>query len=318
MIEVMKPGLLSSVQDLGRRARAQGVPAGGALDASALRLANALVGNPAGAAALEVTLLGPQLRFDAPALVALCGAPFEVRLDGHPFPMWRAVLVESGQVLDIGATPQGVRAVLTVRGGLVADRVLGSASTELRAGFGGFAGRALRAGDPLNWNPTPPAGPPNATISPELRPVFAPITPIRVLTTPEGEAVPDALEALLFTLFTLSSQADRMGLRLNGVVPAPADPSRASLPNAVGAVQLPPGGQPIVLLPDSGSHGGYPQPLVTIRADLAQLAQLRPGDRLRFVPVTVEQARAALWQQEQGLRQAEAGLRWWYARFNGA
>lgn len=318
MIEVIKPGLLSSVQDLGRRARAQGVPAGGALDPSALRLANALVGNPAGAAALEVTLLGPRLHFEAPALVAVCGAPFGAKLDGRPFPLWRAVVVGAGQTLEVGSAAQGARAMLAVRGGLLADVVLDSASTELRAGFGGFQGRALQAGDRLGWHPAPPARPPKASLSPDLWPMFAPVVPIRVLPTSEGEAMPEALAALLSTAFTLSPQADRMGLRLAESVPAPADPSRPSLPGAVGAVQLPPGGQPIILLPDGGSHGGYPQPLVTIRADLSRLAQLRPGDRLRFVPVTAGQARAALWQQERGLRQAEAGLCWWYARFNGA
>ncbi|BDP42564.1 hypothetical protein DAETH_25330 [Deinococcus aetherius] len=308
-LTVERPGLLTTVQDAGRRARALGVPEGGAADPVARRLANALVGNPAGAAGLEVTLGGPTLRFHADALVSLCGAPFEARLDG-PFPLWRAVPVRKGQTLSIPGTPGGARAFLAVRGGLHGQEVFGSRSTDLRTGFGGLEGRSLRAGDRLSWFPSAPALPPRAFVSPDLHTPTGPDLTLRVLPTPE--ATPDLLAVLCGSTFTVSGQADRMGARLTEPVPAPHDPTRVSLPNPPGAVQLPPDGRPILLLSDAGTHGGYPTPLVVARVDLPALGQLRPGDRVKFRPVTVEEAHAALLRQERALRGVEGALRWWY------
>ena len=317
-LSVLKPGLLSSVQDLGRRSRALGVPGGGAADPVALRLANALVGNPANAAALEITLLGPTLRFETAADVALCGAPFAAHLDGAPLPLWRAVSVAAGSVLHIGSAARGARAMLAVRGGLVASPLFGpsplfgSVAAERRAGFGGHNGngQALKAGDTLRWHELPPIQLPRAFISPELWPRLDNIRTLRVSVTPEGEQMPESVAALLAQTFSVSSQADRMGLRLLGSVPAPHHPSRPSLPNVPGAVQLPPGGQPIILLPDAGTHGGYPSPFIVIRADQAALGQLRPGDSLRFEAVTLGAAVEALRRQAEALRGVEAALRW--------
>ncbi|WP_420597254.1 biotin-dependent carboxyltransferase family protein [Deinococcus sp.] len=310
-LTVLKPGLLSSVQDTGRRARALGVPGGGAADPAALRLANALVGNPANAAALEITLLGPTLRFETAADVTLCGAPFAAHLDGEPFPLWRAVSVAAGSVLHIGSAARGARAVLAVRGGLAASSLFGSVAAERRAGFGGHNGdgQPLKAGDTLRWHELPPIQLTRAFISPELWPRLGEIRTLRVSITPEGEQMPESVAALLTQTFKISKQADRMGLRLNESVPAPHQPSRPSLPNVPGAVQLPPGGQPIILLPDAGTHGGYPSPLIVIRADQAALGQLRPGDSLRFEAVTLGAAVEALRRQAEALRGVEAALR---------
>jgi biotin-dependent carboxylase-like uncharacterized protein len=310
VLEILRPGLQSTVQDAGRQAGALGVPGGGAADPPSLRLANALVGNPANAAALEVTLAGPTLRFDADALLALCGAPFAATLDSQPFPLWRAVQVGAGQTLGIGGTARGARAVLAVRGGLQGEKAFGSRSTDLRSGFGGLGGRALRAGDQLAWFSLPPATPPRAFLSPTLATPTGPDVELRVLTTPE--ATPDLLAALIGTPFTVSSQTDRMGARLEEAIPAPHDPNRVSLPNVPGAVQLPPDGRPILLLPDAGTHGGYPTPLIVASANLPRLGQLRPGDQVRFQTVTLQEAHAALKRQERDIRQAEAALRGWY------
>lgn len=310
MMEVRRPGLQTTVQDAGRRVRALGVPGGGAADPLALRLANALVGNPPGAAALEVTLAGPALRFEADALVALCGAPFESTLAGSPFPPWRAVPVRAGQTLEIGGTARGARAVLAVRGGLEGQEAFGSRSTDLRTGFGGLEGRALRAGDRIGWFPLPPVKPPRAFPSPDLQTPTGPLHVLRVL--PAAEVTPGLLAALTGRPFTVSGQADRMGARLGEGVPAPHDPNRVSLPNVPGAVQLPPDGRPILLLPDAGTHGGYPTPLVVASVDLPRLGQLRPGDRVWLRVVSPEEARAALWHRERAVRAAELALRWWY------
>lgn len=306
----MRPGLQTTVQDAGRRAAALGVPGGGAADPLSLRLANALVGNPPGAAALELTLSGPTLRFQADALAALCGAPFAASLDGQPFPLGRAVAVRAGQTLATGATARGARATLALRGGLDGEQAFGSRSTDLWAGFGGHAGRALRAGDHLTWGDASPARPPRAFLAPGLQTATGPVHVLRVLPTPE--AAPPLLAALTRGFFTVSAQADRMGARLSEGVPAPHDPARVSLPNVPGAVQLPPGGQPILLLPDAGTHGGYPTPLVVASVDRPRLGQLRPGDRVAFRPVTLAQALAALRAQERAIRGVEAALRGWY------
>nr|WP_256488220.1 biotin-dependent carboxyltransferase family protein [Deinococcus sp. HSC-46F16] len=289
---------------------ALGVPAGGASDPIALRLANALVGNPAGAAGLEVTLAGPSLRFHADALVTLCGAPFTATLSGQPFPLGRAVAVPAGATLDVGAATRGLRAVLAVRGGLDVPEVFGSRATDLKAGFGGLSGRALRRGDRLGWLPRPEVPPPRAFLSPTLGTPTGPDLTLRVLPTPE--ATPALLTALTRRSFAVSPQADRMGVRLAGEVPAPHDPTRVSLPNVPGAVQLPPDGRPILLLSDAGTHGGYPTPLVVAAVDRPALGQLRPGDRVRFRPVTLEAAHGALRARERTLRGVEGALRWWY------
>lgn len=307
MFEILKPGLQTTMQDAGRRVRALGIPAGGAADSVALRLANALVGNPPDAAALEVTLAGPTVRFHAPAVVSLCGAPFEATLDGVAFPLWRAVQVEAGQTLAIGGTAQGMRAVLAVRGGLEGQEVFGSRSTDLRSQFGGLAGRAVQKGDQLDW-PERSSGPvKKLVVAPELRTPVGPRHLIRVMPTADASA--SLLAYLRAKAFTVSAQADRMGARLTQTLEVPHDPARVSLPNVPGMVQVPPDGRPIVLLADAGTHGGYPTPLIVIQADLARGGQLRPGDQVVFSVVNWSQAQAALAKQEDDLRQAENALR---------
>lgn len=310
MLEVLRPGLQTTVQDAGRRALALGVPGGGAADPVALRLANALVGNPAGAAGLEVTLTGPTLRFHADALIALCGAPFRAALEGQPFPLGWAVPVPAGATLEVGTAARGLRAVLALRGGLNVPEVLGSRATDLRAGFGGLEGRPLQRGDRLGWSELPRVTPRRAFLSPTLHTPTGPVLTLRVLSTPE--ATPALLAALTERPFGVSAQADRMGVRLAGEVPAEHDPARVSLPNVPGAVQLPPDGRPILLLPDAGTHGGYPTPLVVAAVDRPALGQLRPGDQVRFQPVTLKAAHAALRARERTLRGVEAALRQWY------
>ncbi|MFC4426892.1 biotin-dependent carboxyltransferase family protein [Deinococcus navajonensis] len=313
MIQVKRPGLQTTVQDAGREARALGVPTGGAADPVALRLANALVGNLPGAAALECTLVGPELHFLNDALVALCGAPFEAQLDGQPFGLGCARQVQAGQTLHLGTTPRGLRTILAVRGGLEGEAAFGSRATDLKSGFGGLAGRALERGDVLRPDLTLPAlTPPRARLSPGLLTPLGPLQTLRVLPTPE--ATPALLRTLVGSPLRVSPQADRMGVRLDTRVEIHVDPGRVSLPNVPGAVQVPPDGRPILLLPDAGTHGGYPAPLVVARVDLPRLGQLRPGDQLHFVLVNAAQAQAALRAREAALHQAATALQWWYNR----
>ncbi|MFC4638878.1 biotin-dependent carboxyltransferase family protein [Deinococcus hohokamensis] len=313
MIRVERPGVQTTLQDAGRHARALGVPAGGAADPVAWRLANALVGNPPDAAALECTLVGPDLHFLEGALVALCGAPFGARLDGQPFGRGRAVRVQAGQTLSLGTTARGLRAVLAVRGGLEGEVAFGSRATDLKSGFGGLAGRALQRDDVLRRAcPLPDVAPPRARLSPGLGTPLGPRHVLRVL--PTAEASPALLRALVGPPLKVSAQADRMGVRLDHRVEVQADPGRVSLPNVPGAVQVPPDGRPILLLPDAGTHGGYAAPLVVASVDRPRLGQLRPGDTLHFVQVDPAWAHAALRTQETELRRAEGALTWWYNR----
>ena len=320
-LHIERPGLQTTVQDLGRPGyRHAGVPLGGALDVPALRLANLLVSNAPGEAGLEITPAGPTIRFEAPHLLALSGANLSATLDGAPVPQHRPVAVQAGAQLAFGAARTGCRAYLAVAGGLGLPPVLGSQSTLVRATLGGLHGRALQAGDEL---PAPgPTGPGLALWhkllngarrtwqaapwlpAPVLRPALPPSPVLRALPGPEYEEfAPASQQAFWRELFTVTPAADRMGYRLAG--PALARPGGAELLSsavAPGTVQVPPGGQPIVLLADCQTTGGYPRLAHVIAADLVRLAQARPGTPLRFQQVSLAEAHALYLAQEAQLR----------------
>jgi biotin-dependent carboxylase-like uncharacterized protein len=294
MIEVVRPGLLDLVMDLGRPGfRAQGVPEGGAADAPALVLANRLVGNPDRAAGFELLLRGPILRFPRGGRVALAGADMAARLAGNPVPAGRTLDMPPGGELQLGLAENGLRGYLAVAGGIDAPPVMGSRSTFLPAGFGGWQGRALRAGDVL------PLGRAGASAKGILS-VAGTKGVLRILPGPQLAGFADAaLKALTANEFRVSADANRLGLRLSGHRLEYADggwlASQAVLP---GAIQVPPDGQPIILGWDGPVTGGYPVIAGIIAADLPRLAQFRPGDDLRFSFVTLEEAQAA-WRQQQ-------------------
>jgi antagonist of KipI len=292
MIEVIEPGALTSVQTpTGRLGwRHLGVPVGGAVDAWGARLANRLVGNPDDAALLEVTLLGPALRFTAPARVAITGGRFEISLDGVPFPDDVAGEVRAGSTLRIGEG-DGARAYFAVAGGIEVEPVLGSAATDLRSGFGGHEGRALIAGDVLVCGAaTGHARRWTGTREPR---------PIRIVDGPHVDHL--AADALTAEAWTVSAAADRTGVRLDGATLSPAEPEAASIGLPIGAIQVPPDGHPIVMLADRPVTGGYPVPACVIRADVGLVAWLRPGDAVRFASVSHEAARAADRRAEEEL-----------------
>lgn len=309
MIRVLSPGLLTSVQDLGRPGLgALGVPPGGAADAHALRLGNLLLGNEEGAAALEATLAGPELLFEEEALVALAGAPFEATLDGQPVPPWSAVAVPAGGRLDLGRAVAGARGYVCVAGGLDFPAVLGSRSTDVATGFGGLEGRALRAGDrlPVGRAARPPRG---RRIDAAAARWTGPRRLLRVTPGPQaGWFEPEARAAFLARAFRVSATSSRTGVRLEGTpLPAPAR-SLVTEGVAAGAVQVPPAGLPILLLVEHPATGGYPKIASVTSADLAALAQLRPGEEVRFAPVTLEEARRLLLEREARLAAPEVFL----------
>jgi antagonist of KipI len=310
-IHVLKAGLFTTVQDLGRPGwQRHGVTPGGAVDAWALRLANLLVGNAEGAAGLEITLAGPTLRFAAEALVAVTGAGFEVTVNGRSVPAWRPVRLAPGVELVVGAARTGCRAYLAVAGGIAVPRVLGGRGTHLAAGFGGLGGRILHGGDVLKNGPPSAwarrladalAGPDDFAaarweISAEARPPPAASPDVRVIRGPQSEWFgADGGERFLSERFTVTARSDRMGLRLVGPALGGGKlPEMISEGVATGTVQVPPDGQPIVLLADRQTIGGYPKIANAATIDLSLLAQARAGDTIGFREVSVAEAQQ-LW-----------------------
>jgi biotin-dependent carboxylase-like uncharacterized protein len=302
MIEVLRAGLCDLVVDQGRPGRgALGVPAGGAADPDALAAANLLVGNEAAAAGLEITLSGPRLRFPAGGVAALTGARFVATRSSGASVAWNETLVlAAGETLSLRQAADGGRCWLAVRGGLTVPPVMGSRSTFLPAGFGGHCGRALQVGDVL------PVGAGVGEV--RLLRVHPPATGgaagcLRVVAGPQVAQFDDAgLAAFFGGRFRVDAASDRRGLRLTGAqVTHRRDelPSQGVLP---GAIQVPPDGQPIILGWDGPVTGGYPVIAGVIAADGPRLAQLKPGDAVRFVTIEVEAARAlaaAPWQIEE-------------------
>lgn len=296
MIEIVRPGLLDLVMDLGRPGfRAMGVPEGGAADVLALRLANRLVGNSDDAAGLELLLQGPVLRFPAGARIALAGAEMGARLNGTAVEICKILEIQPGGLLELGIAGKGLRAYLAVDGGIDVPVLLGGRSTFLPGGFGGWQGRALKAGDVL------PVG--DSTNS--LKHTFTEQGqqgPFRILPGPQLAGFDDsALHALTLGEYTVSPDSNRLGLRLTGQTLKYAGGELASQAVLPGAIQVPPEGQPIILGWDGPVTGGYPVVAGIIAADLFRLAQLRPGDKIGFRFVGLEEAQAAAMRVKEAI-----------------
>lgn len=321
-LSILRSGLLTTVQDLGRTGYQQhGIPVSGAMDAVALRVANLLVGNDESTGGLEITLHGPIIRFEADHLIALTGAHLSPTLDEQPAPMHRPIWVPAGAVLAFGAAVAGCRAYLAVSGGFALPPVLGSQATYQRAGLGGLHGRALQAGDQLpgrqlmqtiqakqihakwtaaTWTPGP-------TLCPRPRP--QPV--VRVVQGPEYEQFSaESRQQFLKQPFAITPQSDRMGYRLQG--PALARETDVELLSSAvtfGTVQVPPNGQPIILMADRQTTGGYPRIAQVITADFGALAQAVPGQFVRFQEVSLAEAQALYLAQEQLLRDLRRGVK---------
>lgn len=283
-LRILSPGLLTTVQDAGRFGwRHLGVAQCGALDPSAAILANRLVGNDAGEAVLELTLQGPTLQFDRAVRLAICGARVLARFESegggrHVIEAGRPATLPAG-VLRIGALRDGARAWLAIAGGIGVPLVMGSRSTDLRGGFGGIAGRALQGGDELSLRNAPDITcdqpwMPKWWVDPHFDERGL---PIRYVPSPQAD---DA--QLDGRAWQVSTRSNRQGLRLEGATLESRHAEQVSAPVAPGTVQLPPDGRPIVLLADAQTVGGYPRLGHVIAADLPRLAQLCPGDTVRF------------------------------------
>ncbi|MES2437684.1 MAG: 5-oxoprolinase subunit PxpB [Verrucomicrobiota bacterium] len=297
-IEVIQPGGLTTVQDLGRPGHeSSGVSPGGAADPHSLRLANLMVGNPENAAGLEICVSGPVLKFHVDTVVALVSGSGKPRR------------VKEGETVDFSKLPHGVRACLAIAGGIRVPEILGSMATDVRAGFGGHQGRALRAGDRLEigepgYIPPPggwQVGRPERAAGIELR--FLP-------GVQESWFSAEASRRFRTEIYQLTPKSDRMGARLAGPPLEPAAPREmVSQPVACGSVQVPPDGQPIVLLAERQTIGGYPQIGHVISADLPKLARAWPGTPVRFREVTWEEARKSRREEERDFKWLQTGLK---------
>jgi antagonist of KipI len=304
---VEAPGLLTTAQDLGRDGFGpMGVSASGAADAISLRIGNRLVGNPEGAAALEMTLLGGAFRFDRAAVIAVTGADFGPSLDGVALPMWTSIEIREGQTVKFGPSRSGARAYLCVQGGIAVELFLGSASTHVLSGLGGIEGRALRKGDRVEVDAA------NSlfrkrSLSAKALESLRPRKVIRVTDGPQSDWFAESLwKTLRGNAFRVSEQSNRMGIRLEGP-PIRLDTSREMITEGVslGTIQVTPSGQPIILFVEQQTTGGYPKIANVISADLHSLGQLRPRDEIRFERVEMNEARALLIQQEALLASKE-------------
>jgi KipI family sensor histidine kinase inhibitor len=292
-LTVVTPGLLTTIQDEGRWGYQHlGVPVSGALDRVSHRRANLLVGNDPGAATLEVTLAGPELRLDADTVVAIGGADLEASLDGRRVPTDAPVRAPSHSVLRFGARRAGGRAYVAFAGGLAVSPVLGSRSTHVRTRMGGIAGRALKAGDWLAFGEASPHA--AVGIDPPVR--MGTGARLRVVPGPHEEYFPaSAFEILTSSRFVVTPESDRMGYRLSADRPIPRriEPELISGATFTGALQVPESGRPILLMADRATTGGYPQIAVVISADLPIAGQLVPGDWVEFDLCSMTDARAA-------------------------
>lgn len=312
-VEVIKPGLLSSLQDGGRRGYASlGLGRSGAMDEPARLLANALVGNAGDDAVLEITLAGPTLQFTQDAVIALTGGIIEARADGQALPPWTRCFLPAGTQLRLGGMRHGCRSYLAVRGGFDVPPVLGSRSTDLHAGIGPLDGKALQAGDTLPIGAHDDAhGFPSTRGVQALRWGLDPQpwldyarAPLTLLRGHHYEALDDASQRALFAqTFAVSKDSNRTGSRIDGPRLALREPleliSEATLP---GTLQLPPSGQPILLLAEAPVTGGYPRIGQLAAVDLPRLAQRRPGDSLCFREIAMDEALERLRARDESLQ----------------
>lgn len=293
-VEVIKAGMLTTIQDLGRFGyQAQGINTAGAMDEFALRAANILVGNPQNEACLEVTLMGPTLVFNDDVIMAITGGDLGPTLDNYPIPTWESLYVRKGSVLSFSGRRWGARAYIAFQGGIFVEKVMGSKSTDVRAQIGGLGGRALRDGDkffvglPLDKSVV------GRRFPRELLPPYSDHPTLRVIMGPEDDHfIPQARESFLSQEWLITDASDRMGYRLDGEPLKHSEKGAEIISDgiALGSVQVPKDGKPIVLLKDRQAVGGYPKIATVISTDIPLLAQAIPGNKVRFKEISLEEA----------------------------
>lgn len=325
-LKIVRPGLLTHLQDAGRFGyQKYGVIVSGVMDLLSSRLANVLVGNEENDATMEITLLGPVIEFESDTLFALCGGNLSPTIIGTPVPMWRPVLAAKGTQLRFGSCVEGCRVYMAVAGGFEVPQMMASKSTYLRGGIGGYQGRALAAGDVLIYGQMSEqgkrmqkqlsAGPsPFAAcewmISSEVLPVYQANPTIRAMRGKEFSWFTEDSQRRLFSQeFVVTPQSDRMGYRLQGERLEMKEPKELlSEAVAFGTVQVPSEGNPIVLLADRQTTGGYPKIAQIATVDLPLMAQIKPGDRIYFQEISHQKAQQLYLLREKQIKQLKWGI----------
>ena len=319
MLQIDKEGLQTTVQDLGRNGfQKYGVIASGVMDAYAHRLANIMVGNEETKATIEITLMGPQITLLADCLFALTGANLSPAIDGIPLKMWRPILARKGSKLTFGKPVCGCRTYMAVAGGIDVPEVMGSQSTYLRASIGGFNGRALQKGDVIPIADAPqhvqgfierlakdvketPFVQAEWTLNSEAIPTYEKEATVRVTEGRQASLFDEKSQKdFLEQAYQVTSDSDRMGYRLKGTELTLKEPKEL-LSEAVsfGSIQVPPDGQPIILMADRQTTGGYPKIGTVVTVDLSKVSQLKPGEKIRFEKISLEEAQRALIEQRK-------------------
>ncbi|PGS51136.1 biotin-dependent carboxyltransferase family protein [Bacillus sp. AFS041924] len=327
-IKVCRPGLLTSVQDLGRYGfQKYGVIVSGAMDATSLRIANLLVGNEEGEAALEVTLMGTSFLFEKDLLISITGGNLSATIDGELVTLWRPVYVKVGSVLHFKACQSGCRAYVAIAGGFAVDEIMESKSTYLRGEIGGYKGRALKEGDLLLCNEIPQRAiklfqqlkskaqshqfaATNWHVNSESFMEIKKNAVVRVIRGGEFDRFTSSSQAQFFEQeFQITPMSDRMGYRISGPT-LQLEESFELISEAVshGTIQVPKDGNPIILLSDRQTIGGYPKIAQVATVDLPLIAQLKPGEKIRFKEITLEGAEQLYMKYEQQMEQLKVGL----------
>ena len=300
-LHILNPGPLTTVQDAGRFGyMAFGIGTSGAMDQDAYEAACCLVGGSKGDAVLEATLLGPTIRFEGNGMLALTGADMGAKLDGEPLETYRAYPVQDGQTLAMGVAKTGCRGYIAVSGGVDVPVVMGSRSTNLKCQLGGFEGRVLKPGDVL---PVFDGTPANSMYRSVRKPELLQSVTVRVVPGPQDDLFTmQGLETLWNSTYVVSTSSDRMGLRLDGpAVETVAGSDIVSDGITFGSIQVTSAGQPIILMADRQTTGGYAKVGTVCSLDLPKLAQLKPGGQVRMQPITVQEAQSLLWMTRLGM-----------------
>lgn len=313
-LAIVKSGFLTTVQDLGRtKFRNLGINPGGAMDKKAVRLINVLIGNDPDEAVLEMHFPAPKIQFEENVLAALGGADFQARLEAQAVENWRPLWIEKGQTLSFPNKIHGHRIYLTVKGGFKIENWLGSKSTNLTAGFGGFAGRALQKGDQIFFNQQSGVErrQANFKISNSLIPVYSPFPTVRVTPGAEWEALKkESQTKFLKQKFSVAHHSNQMGFRLNGEgLSLSKKIELVSSAVNFGTIQLLPDGSAIILMADHQTTGGYPRIAQIISEDLPLVAQLGVNDNLYFQMISLEEAENLALEFERGLNYLELGVK---------
>lgn len=293
IMQIIKPGFQSTIQDLGRFGFSNlGISISGAADAVSLRIGNLLLGNNQNSSALEMTLVGGEFFFDSETIVAITGSDFRPMVDGNPIPLWTSISVKAGQTLQFGVTQSGARCYLCIKGGFEVDKILGSTSTHLLTDIGGYKGRALMKGDEIHFAGSDTKNFKRQCVKKEIVNEIMSNKKIFVTKAPQSDYFsPGTLELFSSSTYTVSEEANRMGLRLIGSTLRQINNNDIITEGvSLGAIQVSHDGNPIILFVEHQTTGGYPKIANVISAYFHKVGQLRPRDEIQFSFVSIEKA----------------------------